>query len=251
MEAPVTPRRVRIFNTIEDLARNAAELFIAEAEAAIASHGRFYIALSGGSTPGPLYSTLATDKYRSRTDWERIHFFWADERCVPKDHPDSNFRLASDLLLAKLTVPDCNVHRIPGEMTADLAAIAYERDLSRCFPSLSLPRFDLIFLGVGADGHTASIFPCGKAANDFSRTVIPVYAEKLDSHRVTLTMPVLNNARTVVFLVTGKTKADIVRNILVKNNPCCPAARINPTMGKAIWLLDREAAYLLTERDIQ
>jgi 6-phosphogluconolactonase len=220
---------------------------MAEAAAAITGRGKFSVALSGGSTPAPFYSLLSTEQYRSRINWERIHFFWADERCVPQDHPDSNFRLALDLLLSKVPVPDTNIHRIPGELDPEEAANIYDEGLRVFFGDLTIPGFDLIYLGVGTDGHTASIFPDEKAVGNFTRAAVPVYVEKLGSHRVSLTLPVLNNAGMVVFLVTGKSKARIVRDILGGKNPDLPAARVNPTKGKSVWLLDLEAAKLLAD----
>ncbi len=248
MEAPVTKREVDVFKSVEDMWRKAAELFIAKAETSIADRGKFSVALSGGSTPVPFYSLLSTDEYRARIDWSLIHFFWADERCVPKEHPDSNFRMAFDLLLSKVPVLDANIHRIPGELDPQAASYIYERDLRNFFNDLDIPRFDLIYLGVGTDGHTASIFPGEKSTPDVTRAAVPVYVEKLESHRVSLTLPVINNAGMVIFLVTGKSKAGIVRDVLEGNNPELPAAKINPTIGRLVWLLDYDAAELLADQ---
>lgn len=245
----MTTRRIEVVKSIEDLSLKAAELFVSEAAAAIAVRGIFSVALSGGSTPAPVYSLLSNDEYRSRISWDRIHFFWADERCVPQDHTDSNYKLASDLLLSKIPVPKANIHRIQGELGPDRAANIYENALRFFFQDMPVPSLDLIFLGVGTDGHTASIFPNeAKANNTTTRTAIPVYVETPGIHRVSLTLPVLNNAGTVVFLVTGKTKARIVRDILEGINSGFPAARVNPDRGQAIWLIDHEAAKLLNHR---
>jgi 6-phosphogluconolactonase len=239
-------RRLEIFETVDELSIRGAELFVGEAATAIAGRGRFSVALPGGSTPRPLFRMLATDEYLAKTDWERIHFFWTDERCVPPEHPDSNYKLASDLLLSKLPITDtANIHRIPGEMVPDLAALAYEQNLRNFFIDQPLPSFDLIMLGVGVDGHTASIFPGERLIDDVSRSAVAVYVEKLASHRVTMTLPVLNNAHKVVFLVTGMEKSGIVHDILVDNRPQYPAAMVKPTGDAVIWLLDRDAASAL------
>lgn len=242
----MTGRTINISNSIEVLSRKAAELFIVEAGAAVAARGVFSVALSGGSTPKPFYSLLSSEYFRTNIDWKRIHFFWADERCVAKEHPDSNFGMAFDLLLSKVPVPKANIHRIPGELAPEEAASSYDRDLRTFFGNM-FPRFDLVYLGVGTDGHTASIFPGEKAASDFTRAAVPVYVEKLGSHRISLTIPVLNNAATVVFLVTGKSKANIVRDIIEEKNPDLPAAWVKPTNGTSVWLLDLDAAELLAD----
>ena len=242
-------RNIEIFDTAEELAHKAAEIFTLEAEAAATLRRSFSVALSGGSTPAPLFSTLAKDEYRTRINWNQVHFFWTDERCVPPDHPDSNFRLAFDLLISRLHIPDSNIHRIHGEMNPEKAAEIYEKDLKCHFHGISPPRFDLIFLGVGTDGHTASIFPDAEADDVFSRSAIPVHAKNVLSHRVSMTLPVLNNAKKIAFLVVGKEKSRIVCDILVRKNYSYPAGRIHPTKGNAIWLLDREAASELAKRD--
>jgi 6-phosphogluconolactonase len=249
MEVSVTWRKFKIFDNAEDLARHAAGLFVAEAAAAIERQGKFSVALSGGTTPGPLYSTLATADYRTRINWNEVHFFWTDERCVPPDHPESNFRLAFDLLISKLQIPDSNIHRIQGEMKAEKAAEIYEKDLLHHFHGISPPRFDLIFLGVGSDGHTASIFPDMEVDEIISRAAIPVHVKNVLNPRVSLTLPVLNNANKIFFLVVGKKKSGIVRDILERNNNNYPAGRIRPTEGVSVWLLDHEAACLLAVRD--
>jgi 6-phosphogluconolactonase len=245
VEAFVMARSLKIYNSKEELSVDAAELFFSEAKKAIIDHGKFTVALSGGSTPVPLFKLLSAAEYRSIIDWKYVHFFWADERCVPKDHSDSNFKLAYDLFLSKLPVPEQNVHRIRGELSAEEAATEYFTNLKKFFDQSEIPEFDLILLGVGSDGHTASIFPGSNSADIVSRNVISVYVKKMDSFRVSLSLQVLNNAAMVVFLVTGKSKALIVREILEDSNSSCPAARVIPAHGKAIWLIDKDAASLL------
>jgi 6-phosphogluconolactonase len=241
METFVTERLIKVYKTKEELFSDAAELFFSEAKIAINSHGKFSVALSGGSTPAPLYELLSSGEYRSRIDWKLIHFFWADERCVPKDHKDSNFRLAYELFLSKQPVPEPNLHRIRGELGAAQAASAYETDLMNFFSDSELPAFDLIFLGVGTDGHTASIFTEAESTDNVSRITLPVFVKKLDSYRVSLSLQVLNNALTAAFLVAGKSKAQIMREI-IEGRSDCPAAGVHPEQGRTIWLLDQEAA---------
>jgi 6-phosphogluconolactonase len=246
METFVRERSIKVYNLKKDLFLDAAELFFSEAKKAIKAHGKFSVAISGGSTPVPLYELLSSAEYRSRIDWKLIHFFWADERCVPKDHPDSNFRLAYELFLSKQPIPETNLHRIRGELDATVAASSYKTELMNFFSKSPLPAFDLVLLGVGTDGHTASIFPGSNSADINSRTVISVYVKKLDSYRVSLNLPVFDNAGTVAFIVTGKSKAHVLREILEDSNSDCPAARVNPKTGREIWFVDHDAASLLT-----
>ena len=228
------------------LARLGAEQFVLGAAEAISRARRFAVALSGGSTPAALYRLLASPGFRERVDWSRVNFFWGDERCVPPDHPDSNFRMTRETLLDAIQVPSENIHRIAGELDPATAAAAYEAELQRFFGARP-PRFDLALLGLGEDGHTASLFPNSPALDEQQRLVVPVYVEKLRSHRVTLTLPVLNAAARVVFLVSGANKAEIVKEIL---RPDCdpslyPAARIQPSNGILTWLISEDAASAL------
>ena len=233
---------IEVMADLAELSRRGAELFVTAAAESIGARGRFSVAVSGGSTPRALFQLLATEEFRTRVDWERTHFFWADERCVAPDHPDSNFKVAHDLLLIKLALPSDHIHRIPGELAPEAAAFAYERDLRGFFAGERIPAFDLILLGMGEDGHTASLFPGEKGIAKKERSAIAVYVEKLHSHRVTLTLPVLNSACRVVFLVAGKEKAVTVQEVLKGTNPLLPAAQVNPPEGSLTWLLDKEAA---------
>ncbi|MGH7855517.1 MAG: 6-phosphogluconolactonase [Candidatus Binatia bacterium] len=226
--------------------RKAAAQFIALASAAIARSGRFAVALSGGSTPKALYSSLASPEFRERVDWPRVHLFWGDERCVAPDHPDSNFRMVRENLLAKIQLPSANIHRIVGEKEPRQAVIAYEAELKVFFGASggALPCFDLIFLGLGDDGHTASLFPGSAALAETEHLVAAVYVEKLRSHRLTLTLPVINAAVQATFLVSGESKAKIVREILVPYSVACnyPAAKVRPSNGRLTWVIDADAA---------
>ncbi len=236
-------RRIEIFETVEDAAAEGVKLFLETAQDALAVRGRFTVALSGGSSPVPLFRHLAEEALRAGIDWGAVHVFWADERCVPPDHSESNFRLADELLLSKLPAPGAVIHRIAGELSPDEAASRCEADLSRSFPEDEMPIFDMIFLGIGSDGHTASLFP-DMAPDAFSgRKAVAVYVEKLQSHRVTLTEPVLSNARHLVFLVTGAAKAAIVAEILGDGEVSrYPASRVALSSATVTWLLDAEAA---------
>jgi 6-phosphogluconolactonase len=234
---------IEIFETAEAAAAGGAELVIAAARDAIATRGRFSVALSGGSSPLPLFRHLAEVAPRCGLDWSNVHVFWADERCVPPDHPESNFRLAEELFLSKLPTPGAVIHRVAGELLPDEAARRYEAELAALFPDEEIPVFDLLLLGVGIDGHTASLFP-GVDLESFSpRNAVAVYVHKLQSSRITLTLPVLISARRIVFFVMGAAKAEIVGEILGGSGEAhYPAARVAASENYVSWLLDREAA---------
>lgn len=230
---------------IDELGRKAADEWVRAAGAAIAGSGRFAAALSGGNTPRALYAVLAAVPFRERIAWDRVHLFWGDERAVPADHPDSNYRLAYETLLSKVPIPEKNIHRIKTELGPEKAAAAYEDSL-RTFFALTggaWPRFDLILLGVGEDGHTASLFPGSGAIHEEKRLAVATYVEKLKSHRITLTLPVLNHAANVFFLVSGESKAKVVKEILASPTKL-PAAQVEPADGRLLWLLDAPAASL-------
>ncbi len=225
------------------LARAAAEHFVTLAAEAIAARGRFAVALSGGSTPYATYTLLASDDFAARVDWPRVHVFWGDERCVPPDHPESNFRLAEEALLSRVPIPPGNLHRVRGELEPEVAAQAYAAEL-RTFFGAPWPRFDLVLLGMGDDGHTASLFPGLAALHETARSVVAVTAHYQDrpAHRVTLTTPAINAARQVLFLVTGATKAETLRAVLEGPEGLYPAQRIRPISGHLTWLMDAAAA---------
>lgn len=237
--------RIEVCPDLAALSRRSAELFLIAAAAAIAKKGRFAVAISGGATPRLLYQLLASTEFRGRLAWEKLHIFWADERCVPPTAPESNYGAAYEILLSRVPLPAVNIHRIQGELPPVQAADAYEEELRRFFGEERLPVFDLILLGVGADGHTASLFPETLQAMASGRLAAPVYVARLNSHRVTLTLPVINSARRVLFLAAGKEKAPVVREIVEGKNTSYPAALVRP-QGELIWLLDKEAAGNLT-----
>lgn len=227
-----------------ELYHKAAEQFVALAGAACAEKGRFTVALSGGSTPKALYGLLASDGYRDRVHWPRVHLFWGDERCVPPDHPESNYRLVKESLLSGVKIPEENVHRLAGEKEAEAAAAGYENELRKFFGATGLPRFDLIFLGLGEDGHTASLFPGSAALSENQRWVAAAYVERFKAHRLTLTFSVINAAAQVTFLVSGESKRAIVKQLLAGSAKSSnyPAAKVSPTDGKLVWLITKDAA---------
>ncbi len=234
------------------LTRRAAEEFVRLAADAIASHGRCAVALSGGSTPKGLYTLLASeaDASRGRVPWDRMHFFWGDERHVPPHHPDSNYRMALDTLLSKVPVPAQHVHRIRAENPdAGKAAEDYEQALCEFFQleGGEWPRFDLVLLGMGPDGHTASLFPGTAVLDERKRLVAASWVEHLNATRITLTPPVLNNAACVIFLISGQEKAETLRAVLhgEAEPGRLPAQLIRPGRGRLLWLVDRAAAGLL------
>jgi 6-phosphogluconolactonase len=236
---------IKIVPNAVTLARLAADEFHRAAEAAVQERGRFSVALSGGNTPRAIYSLLASE--HKQLPWDRIHVFFGDERHVPPDHPDSNFRMASESLLSKVPIPEKNVHRIHAELEAEVAAAEYDQQLCNFFQlsSPNWPRFDLIFLGIGEDGHTASLFPGSKALTEKSRRVVANWVAKFNAFRITLTFPVLNHAAEAVFLVSGEGKAQILSEILRPGDQNYPAQSVQPENGRLLWMVDREAGSLL------
>lgn len=239
-------RELIICRDAEELNRKAAERFVGLAQQAEQERGRFTVALSGGSTPRRLYALLATPEYRERIPWPRVHLFWGDERCVPPDHPESNYRMIQESLLSKIAIPERNVHRMAGEKEPQIAAAEYEAELKSFFQLCDggLPRFDLILLGLGEDGHTASLFPGSEALKDTKHLVAAVYVGKLKSHRLTLTLPVLNQAAQIMFLVAGASKAAILKEVL-NGDPISsswPAAKVRPVSGQLTWMVTGDAA---------
>jgi 6-phosphogluconolactonase len=245
-----TPAEIRTLTTPQELFSAAAEEVVRATNEAVAQRGRFTIALSGGSTPKSLFNLLATNA-KTTLPWDRMFFFWGDERHVPPTDPDSNYRMADETMLSKIPVAAGNVFRIPTENPdAAAAAEAYEQTLRKFFDLKQgeFPRFDLILLGMGPDGHTASLFPNTAALQETSRLVVANWVEKMKTHRLTLTLPVLNAARCVTFLVSGIDKAPALHEVLESDAPAdqYPSKLIHPTDGKLIWLIDRAAASQLT-----
>ncbi|MCP9465534.1 MAG: 6-phosphogluconolactonase [Nitrospira sp.] len=229
-------------------ANHAAAILHTITETAIQSHGRCLLALSGGSTPRTLYATLASSPWKDRFDWSRIFFLFGDERCVPPDHPESNFGMAQTVLFQPLGIQDDHIVRMKGE-SADPQAAAqdYEavlRQLTNC-PPPALPTLDVILLGLGDDGHTASLFPGTAALGEREKAVTVGFAPTGVRTRLTLTLGVLNRASVILFLVTGSPKAPVVRKILTpqsEEDRVLPAALVAPEAGRLIWMLDHSAA---------
>jgi 6-phosphogluconolactonase len=246
-----SPVEIRVLTTPQELFAAAAELVAELATEAVAKRGRFTIALSGGSTPKSLYTLLATNA-RTSLPWDRMFFFWGDERHVPPTNNDSNYRMACEALLTKIPVPKENIFRVPAEKSdAALAAQEYEQTLRQFFHvAEGVPRFDLILLGMGPDGHTASLFPGTAGLQEKSRLVIANWVEKLKTNRLSLTYPVLNAAACVVFLVSGTDKAAVLKMVLEEDVPGeqYPAKLVRPSNGKLIWMLDRAAASGLSNK---
>lgn len=242
---------IEVFPSPADMTRAAANLFAARAAEAVSAQGRFTAALSGGKTPVALYDLLAKDPFASQIPWARVHLFWGDERCVPPDHGDSNYRLVRELLLDHVPVPPANIHRMPGEMDPAEAAARYEGQLRDFFAPHGdgPPVFDFIVLGLGEDGHTASLFPGTRAIREPARWVLGHYVDPQKGWRITLTPPVINAARMVAFIVSGAGKAAVMKEILEGplRPDTLPAQIVRPADGTLLWMLDQEAAALLKE----
>jgi 6-phosphogluconolactonase len=238
---------VEIFSDRSELVRAEAERIVTQAKEAIRTRDRCLVALSGGSTPRPLYELLGTPPYATRIDWPRMHLFWGDERCVPPDHPDSNYRMTREALIDHVPLPPENVHRIRGEDPPDQAAAAYERLLREFFGPGDAPArsFDLVLLGMGRDGHTASMFPGTAAVGETHRWAMAVHVEKPRAMwRVTLTTVVLNAAADVTFLVAGPDKAPRLREVLQvveATGSKLPAQLVRPAHGVLHWMIDAAA----------
>jgi 6-phosphogluconolactonase len=241
---------IRIFKDLEELSRVAADRFVEQFAKAIAERNRFLVALNGGSTPNRLFRLLATE-FREKVDWANVHVFWGDERCVPPDDPGSSYGEAREMLLRHVPIPDSNVHRVRGELGPVEASHEYSFLLQEfASPPLVWPRFDLVYLGMGEDGHTASLFPGSPV--DISEPTMPVTAQYQDrpANRVTLTPIVFNSARTIIFMATGEKKAQTLSEVLSgRYNPeLYPAQRIEPKDGRLIWLVDEDAASRLPRK---
>ena len=238
---------VRVFETVPELMDAAAGEVVRGAAEAVREHGFFAWVLSGGSTPRDLYRLLARPPYRDRLPWSAIHVFWGDERHVPPDHPESNFRMAREAMLDAVPLPPRNIHRIRAEEPdAAKAAKAYETELRAFFHGAGgdWPSFDLMLLGLGKDAHTASLFPGGEAVRESERLVVAPWVAAQNTFRITLTPPVLNHARLAVFLAAGDDKAEPLRAVLEgAHDPERYPAQI--VEGNRLWLVDRAAARLL------
>ena len=235
----------------------AAEQVCRIGQLAIQTMGRFSLVLSGGTTPRPLYELLTTEPYRSSLDWDKVEFFWGDERVVAPDDPKSNFRMAREAMLDELGISAAHIHRIRAEQPdLDAAAREYEQEIERVLGKVAgvgrrPPHFNLFLLGMGPDGHTASIFPDTDALEETQRWVIPVNVPSLGVKRITMTPPLINSAHFILFMVTGSAKAEVVSRVLQgpRDPRRCPAQLIHPLTGEVMWFADREASALLVRHD--
>ncbi len=233
----------------EMLSRRAAAEFVTVAKQSVVESGRFAVALSGGSTPRGLYSLLSTAEFRDQVPWTHAHLFWGDERCVAPEHPDSNYGMVRDVLLSRISIPQENVHRMKGEVDPEASAMEYENEL-RAFFRLGpgeFPRFNLILLGLGEDGHTASLFPGAQILPEGSRLVAAVYVQRMKRRRLTLTLPVLNHSANIFFLVAGREKALVLRDVLQQKSrsELLPAQQVEPVRGRLLWIVEQDAGSLL------
>lgn len=234
--------RLEIAPTKDDLIQQAVELFIRSANDAIRKNGVFTVSLSGGSTPRPLYEALGSPIHRERVDWGKVHLFWGDERPVPPTDPQSNYRMVKEALLDRIDIPETNIHRVLAEMDVRMAAFQYEEELRQFF-SGEWPSFDFIFLGMGQDGHTASLFPGSAGLNEDFRWFIANYAPGMATWRLTLTAPAINAARFILVIAAGGDKAKRLKAVL--NGPRdpneMPIQMIAPADGEMVWLVDEAA----------
>jgi 6-phosphogluconolactonase len=234
---------LEVWEDARAIAARAAGLLTETSRQSVAARGRFTLALSGGSTPRALYELLAGELYAPRIPWGETHIFWSDERCVPPTQEESNYRMAHEAMLARVPVPPEQIHRMRGELEPEQAALEYEKILAEGFGETP-PRFDLILLGMGEDGHTASLFPDSAALSDTARLVAAPFVEKFKAHRLTLTLRTINAARTTIFLVSGAGKAETLRAVLEgeKGAQPYPSQLVSPASGELVWLVDEAAA---------
>ena len=234
---------ITIYPDSEHFVDGSADFIAGLAARAVAERGRFAIALSGGSTPRPIYARLATGAYAERIDWPRVHIFFGDERCVPPDDSRSNYRMAREALLDHVPLPPGNIHRIRGEDDPAQAALAYAQEVQRLFRSASAPAFDLICLGMGENGHTASLFPGAAALRERVRWVVPQYVEVMTTWRVTFTTVLINAARHIAFFAAGTGKADVLWRVHAGpyQPDVLPSQLIQPDHGQLHWLVDAAA----------
>ncbi len=236
---------IAIYPDIDTLSHDAAQHIVRIANESIATYGRFTMALSGGTTPRKTYELLGSEPYSRQINWTLVHIFWGDERCVPPESPDSNYRMAHEILLSKIPVPAVQVHRmLANEPDRDAASQEYVEEMQRVFATDDIPSFDLIQLGMGPEGHTASLFPHQAALHEERRLVMPVSVPKPPPDRLTFTPPLLNAARNILFLVTGSDKADALHAVL--EGPYqpdeYPAQIVRPPNGEVVWMVDTAAA---------
>lgn len=232
---------VKIFKSISELHKNASGYICATIRHFINRRGKCTFVLSGGSTPKKLYDEINTN-FKDSIEWIKVFFFWGDERCVPPENNDSNYRMAQEHLLSKLPVLKENIFRIKGEKPPEEAASLYDAEIREFFGHTPLPSFDIVLMGIGTDGHTASLFPGSYVLDIKDKLAAHVYSEKLKSWRVTLTLPVINNSKNILIIAEGKEKSEIINKIFNEKDAGLPAQQINASNGKLTWFIDTNAA---------
>jgi 6-phosphogluconolactonase len=244
MSATESTPNILVFDDAEHVAQGAARRFVELAGQSIAERAGFSVALSGGSTPKRIYELLASDEYRDQVDWQNVHIFFGDERTVPPDHHESNFRMANEAMLSHLPVQETNVHRLNGVGDAAANASDYESEMREYFGDADWPRLDLVMLGMGDDGHTASLFPETTALDEQTAWVVANWVEKFNTWRITLTAPAINAARNVIFLITGAGKAERLHEVIKgeRDTARLPSQLIAPREGRLEWFVDRAAS---------
>jgi 6-phosphogluconolactonase len=237
---------LRIYKDLEELSQNAAQILLKEAQRAVRERGRFSLVLSGGSTPRRLYELLAEPPYREQMPWSKTHVFWGDERCVPTDDERNNAHMARQILLDRAPIPDEQIHPIASSLPPLIAAEKYQNTLKEFFSGNSIA-FDFVLLGLGENGHTASLFPGTAVLEEKRYWACEVYVPNLQMWRVTLTAPILNQARKIVFLVSGSSKAWVLDQVIhgPRRPEQLPAQLIQPQEGELLWLVDQAAASLI------
>ena len=243
----------QVWPTGAEVAAGAAEMFARVTEAAVRDRGLARVAISGGTTPATMFSLLAdrTKPWFAQVPWDRLHLFWVDERCVPPDDKESNYRMTRETMLAHVPLPESQIHRMEGELEPEVAAARYEAAIRTAFrlEGAETPVFDLIFLGMGDDGHTASLFPHTEAINEMARLVIQNHVPQKDTWRITLTWPVINRGREVAFLIEGAAKTAVLGEVMLGtyDPDAHPSQLIRPDSGRLTLLLDAAAAAKLPE----
>jgi 6-phosphogluconolactonase len=240
--------QIIVAENLSGLSRIGAYIFAAGAKDAVVKRGCFRVAISGGAGPRPMHRLLAREPYLLEIPWSETHIFWVDERCVPVGDLASNYGEALKDFIDDVPIPHNHVHNMPVDFPPEEGALRYEQDLLKIFQFKSgeFPVFDLIFIGIGIDGHTASLFPESRALEEKDRLILSVEGGDPNVHRLTMTLPVLNNARKIIFFVSGKGKAEILHQLFLQGRKRLPAQMIRPRKGELIWLLDRDSASLLT-----
>jgi 6-phosphogluconolactonase len=238
-------KQIKVSDTPDKLYANAAGLISELTGKFLSDNGKCTLVLSGGSTPKGLYTILSSEAYRREIKWDNIYLFWGDERCVPPDNSESNYKMAFDSLISKINIPEKNIFRILAEKDHERASSDYESRLKKFFGNSTFPSFDIVLLGLGDNGHTASLFDTNILNSTGDKWVADTYVEELSRWRITLTLPVINYSKNIIFLIKGKEKASIVKKVVKEQDRSYPASYVNPANGNLIWCMDKDAASLI------